>query len=306
MSCSPPTPEPTDPGLAATVDQSPAAVGRGPPLKPSSPEPGQRFGGYQILRTLGRGGMGAVYEAEQVETGRCVALKILNHALDSSDARKRFLREGRLAASVSHPNSVYVFGTEEIDGTPAIAMELVSGGTLQDLVKAHGPLPTGKAVDAILQVIAGLEAAQKNGVLHRDIKPANCFIDRDGTIKIVDFGLSISTALRGETNVTLTGVFLGTPAFSSPEQLKGDELSVRSDIYSVGITLHYLLTGRAPFEADNVVKLLATVLERPAEPPRKHRPDIPRGLASIVLRCLAKQPGDRFRDYQALRQALLP
>lgn len=270
------------------------------------PEPGERFGGYQIVRTLGKGGMGAVFEADQLETGRRVALKVLKHSLDSPEARKRFLREGRLAASINHPNSVYVFGTEEVQGTPAIAMELVAGGTLQELVKKSGPLPVGEAVDVILQIIAGLEAAQKLGVLHRDIKPANCFIDLSGSVKVGDFGLSISTSARDQTEVTQSGTFMGTPAFSSPEQLRGDELNVRSDLYSVGVTLYFLLTGRTPFEADNVVKLLATVLEQPAESPRKYRPEIPQGLASIILRCLQKQPTDRFKDYAELRKPLLP
>jgi serine/threonine protein kinase len=154
------------------------------------------FGDYRLLRLLGRGGMGAVYEAEQKSTGRRIALKLLEHALESEESRKRFLREGRLAASINHPNSVFIFGTEEIDGTPIIAMELVPGGTLQDRVAMIGALPVTEAVESILQVIAGLEAAAAVGVLHRDIKPSNCFIDTDGTIKVGDFGLSISTLAR--------------------------------------------------------------------------------------------------------------
>jgi hypothetical protein len=270
------------------------------------PEPGQQFGGYRIARELGRGGMGAVYEAEQLETGRRVALKVLGHKLDSSEARARFMREGRLAASINHPNSVYVFGTEEIDGTPAIAMELIAGGTLQERVQRGGPLPIGQAVDAILQVIAGLEAAQAIGILHRDIKPANCFEDADGTVKIGDFGLSISTAARGDTNLTLQGQFLGTPAFCSPEQLRGEELNVRSDVYSVGVTLFYLLTGRTPFEGKEFVQLLSNVLEKPAPSPKKFQASVPVALATLVLRCLEKTPGDRFKNYNELRQALAP
>ncbi len=272
----------------------------------SLPGVGQRFGGYRIVRELGQGGMGAVYEAEHLESGRHVALKVLSHALDSAEARKRFLREGRLAASINHPNSVYVYGTEEIDGTPAISMELVPGGTLVERVLRDGPLPVTAAVDAILQIIAGLEAAQIIGILHRDIKPSNCFIDADGTVKIGDFGLSISTAARGDTALTVAGSFMGTPAFSSPEQLRGDELNVRSDMYSVGVTLFYLLTGRTPFHSDNMVQLLATVLEKPAPSPASLRPEIPGGLARAVLRCLQKQPGERFKNYDELRQALAP
>ncbi len=270
------------------------------------PQPGEYLGHYRIVRLLGEGGMGAVFEAEDLESGRRVALKVLSQMLDSPEARERFFREGRLAASINHPNSVYVFGTEEIGGTPSIAMELVAGGTLQDRVRERGPLPVAEAVDCVLQIIAGLEAAQRIGILHRDIKPSNCFRDTDGTVKVGDFGLSISTAVRTEPALTATGAFLGTPAFCSPEQLRGDELNVRSDTYSVGATLFYLLTGRTPFEAKNPVQLLATVLEQRAPSPKKFRPAIPQGLARVVLRCLEKQPGERFKNYTELSQAIAP
>ena len=167
-----------------------------PPALKGIPQPGEMFGHYRLVRLLGQGGMGVVFEADDQETGRRVALKILSQALDSPESRKRFLREGQIAASINHPNSVYVFGTEEIAGTPVIAMELVGGGTLRDRVVASGPLSATEAVDVILQIIAGLEAAQQAGVLHRDIKPSNCFVDADGTVKIGDFGLSITTTVR--------------------------------------------------------------------------------------------------------------
>ncbi len=298
---------PTDP--AATVPAMAGSAGLPNRLNQppgTMPVLGQRFGGYQIIRLLGQGGMGAVFEAEELESGRRVALKVLSHSLDSADARKRFLREGRLAASINHPNSVYVFGTEEIEGTPAIVMELVAGGTLQERVKQHGPLPVSEAVEIILQIIAGLEAAAAVGVLHRDIKPSNCFIDSDGSVKVGDFGLSIDTSARGDSNLTLSGVFLGTPVFSPPEQLRGDELSLHSDIYAVGGTFYYLLTGRTPFEGDNLVKLLATVLERSAESPQKWRKEIPAELGAVTLRCLEKQPAKRFEDYAELARALAP
>ena len=293
---------PTEVGVPPTDKVAPPTPARARGL----PQPGEQLGHYRIVRLLGEGGMGAVFDAEDLESGRRVALKVLSQTLDSPEARERFFREGRLAASINHPNSVYVFGTEEIGGTPAIAMELVAGGTLQDRVREHGPLPVGEAVDCVLQIIAGLEAAQRIGILHRDIKPSNCFRDTDGTVKIGDFGLSISTAVRTEPALTATGAFLGTPAFCSPEQLRGDELNVRSDMYSVGATLFYLLTGRTPFEAKNPVQLLATVLEQRAPSPKKFRPAIPQGLAKAVLRCLEKQPGERFKNYYELRQALAP
>ncbi|HEY3234822.1 MAG TPA: protein kinase, partial [Polyangiaceae bacterium] len=247
-----------------------------------------------------------MYEAEDLSSGRRVALKVLGHSLDSPETRKRFLREGRLAASINHPNAVYVYGTEEIEGAPVITMELVPGGTLHDRVKAEGPLPIAEAVDAILQVIAGLEAAHAVGILHRDIKPSNCFIESGGTVKVGDFGLSISTLSRGDSALTIAGSVLGTPEFSSPEQLRGEELNVRSDIYSVGVTLYYLLTGKTPFQAENLVQLLASVLDKTAVSPRELRPEIPEPLAGIVLRCLEKQAGDRFKNYDELRRVLLP
>jgi uncharacterized RDD family membrane protein YckC len=272
-----------------------------------TPQPGQDFGGYHLVRDLGKGGMGAVFEAEELSTGRRLALKVLSHSLDSASARQRFLREGRLAASVNHPHSVYVFGTEEIDGAPVITMELVQGGTLQDRVRKSGPMPVADAVDAILQVLDGLDAAHAVGVLHRDVKPSNCFVDADGTVKIGDFGLSISKSGRGDAHhLTASGVFLGTPSFSSPEQLRGDELDHRSDLYAVGVTLFYLLTGKVPFEAEQMVQLVATVLEKPAPNVAVLNQSVPKELAAVVARLLEKDPARRYRSYAQAKAGLLP
>jgi eukaryotic-like serine/threonine-protein kinase len=262
------------------------------------------FGHYRLVRLLGKGGMGEVYEAEDLESGRRVALKILSQAMTKPVDKARFLREGRLAASISHPHCVYVYSTEEIQGTPVIAMERVPGGTLKDRVKAKGPLGVTESVDAILQVISGLEAAAAAGILHRDVKPSNCFIESDGQVKIGDFGLSISTLARDETQLTAGGTVLGTPAFASPEQLRGDELDVRSDIYAVGASLFYLLCGRVPFEEANVIKLVAKILEQAPPSPRELRPQVPKGLAAVVMRCLAKDRNDRFPTYASLTKEL--
>jgi serine/threonine protein kinase len=267
---------------------------------------GTRIGSFQLGRRLGEGGMGAVYEAHDSETGRRVALKVLKHSLNTPAARKRFIREGRTAASVNHPNSVYVYGTDNIDGKLIISMELVAGGTLQDVVRQSGPLPHRKAVDAILQIIDGLEAAAKVGVLHRDVKPSNCFVDTDGKIKVGDFGLSVSTQGTEDSLITRENTVLGTPAFASPEQLRGDDLDVRSDIYSVGVTLFYLLTGEMPFKAQNIVQLLATVLEQPAPLAHSLHKGIPGELSNSIHRCLAKNPVDRWKNYAELRAALRP
>jgi serine/threonine protein kinase len=276
---------------------------------PTLPEPTsfpREFGGYRLLGLLGAGGMGTVYEAEQLATGRRLALKMLGQQLDSPEMRQRFLREGRLAARVNHPNSLYVFGSEEIEGLPVITMEIAGSGTLKDTLKERGPLPVEEAVDATLDVIAGLESALANGVLHRDIKPSNCFVSPDGSVKVGDFGLSVSTLAKSDTFVTAHGKIMGTPAFASPEQLRGDTLDLRADIYSVGATLFTLLTDRAPFEGENAVQVVANAVNQ--DPPRLSgvRKDVPSGLERVVTRCLAKEPEKRYADYTALRDALLP
>lgn len=265
-----------------------------------------RFGDYQLLGLLGRGGMGTVYEAEHITTGRRVALKMLAQQLDLPDMRKRFLREGRLAAEVNHPNSLYIFGSEEIEDLPVITMEIAGSGTLRDKLRKQGPLPVTEAVDAILDVISGLESAFAAGVLHRDIKPSNCFVYPDGSVKVGDFGLSVSTLAKTDTFVTAGGKIMGTPAYASPEQLRGDTLDVRADIYSVGATLYTLLTNRAPFEGDNAVQVVANAVNQKPKPLTELRKDSPPGLARIVSRCLAKEPEGRFPDYPSLRNALLP
>jgi len=267
-------------------------------------EPGDRFGPYQIDRLIGRGGMGEVYEAEHVEQCRRVALKVLHHRLRRRDDRARFLTEGQLAAAVNHPNSVYVFETHEIAGIPVIAMELVPGGTLKDRVRNGGPLPTAQAVDAILQVVEGLDAAHAAGILHRDVKPSNCFVEPDGTIKVGDFGLSISFGSREEPTLTRRMSFEGTPEFAAPEQILGEPLDVRADIYSVGATLYFLLTGHPPFESAILDELITRIR---TEPPR-FSPDlqsrIPADLAALIRRCLAKQPSERPSTYATLRNEL--
>jgi serine/threonine protein kinase len=250
--------------------------------------------------------MGEVYEAEHTESGRRVALKVLRSRLQNAEDRARFLREGQLAASVSHPHTVYIFGSDEIAGMPVISMELLPGGTLKDRVAAHGlPAPT-EAVSAVLDIIGGLDAAHAAGILHRDIKPSNCFVDSDGAVKVGDFGLSISTLARDVHHDLDTGSFQGTPQFAPPEQLRGEPLDVRADIYAVGATLYYLLTGRAPFDARDLRELVTMVTTETPAPPRQLRPDIPAGLAAVVMRCLAKSPSDRPASYAALAAALRP
>ena len=288
----------TSTGVASTGD----------PSRPGAPRlvDGQVWGPYRIIRLLGRGGMGEVYEAEQLETGRRLALKVLRDTLRGDEDRARFLREGQLAASISHAHTVYIFGSEEVGGAPAITMELLPGGTLKDRVSAEGPMPPSAAVSAVLDIIGGLDAAQAAGILHRDIKPSNCFVDADGAVKVGDFGLSISTLTRDVRHELATAGFEGTPQFAAPEQLRGEPLDVRADIYAVGATLYYLLTGRPPLEAPDLRELVSKVASEKPASPRVLRRDIPRGLAAVVLRCLAKAPAGRPQSYAELADLLRP
>ncbi len=261
------------------------------------------FGPYRIERLLGRGGMGEVYEAIHLTQGRRVALKVLSERLANAADRAQFLREGQLAASFSDPHSVYIFGSEEIDGVPVIAMELLPGGTLKDRVRHDGPLPTATAIDAIRQVIAGLEAARQVGILHRDVKPSNCFVGSDGTVKVGDFGLSISTLAREGGPTSPRGAFYGTPQFAAPEQWRGEALDVRADIYAVGATLFYLLTGRPPVEDPQWRVSTASLA------PLRPAPDfegIAKPVVAVLRQCLRERPADRPQTYASLDKALRP
>ena len=264
------------------------------------------LGDYRLLSELGRGGMGRVYEAEQLKTGRRIALKMLAHPFESELIQQRFLREGRLAASVNHPNSLYVFGVDMVDGLPVILMELAPGGTLMDRIERSGSVPRAKAVDMMLDIISGLEAAHTKGVLHRDIKPSNCFIRPDGAVQIGDYGLSVSLLPSEDTTMLTMDQVVGTPTFASPEQLKGDTVDVRSDIYSVGATLYLLLSGKAPFTGENPIQTVANVLGKQPVSLQQHLPSIPENLESVVLHCLNKNPSKRFDSYASLKKALLP
>jgi uncharacterized RDD family membrane protein YckC len=249
--------------------------------------------------------MGTVYAAEHVPDHRVVALKVLSADVDQLDARDRFLREGRAAAAVNHPNTVYVYGTEEVDGRLAISMELVADGTLEDRVRSRGPLPVHEVVEYAAQMIDGLAAAHDAGLLHRDVKPSNCFVAADGTLKVGDFGLSKPIDAGEQLRLTQTGVFLGTPVYSSPEQLLGETLDLRSDIYAVGLTLYFALTGRLPFPSGSMMQVVAAVLNGAPVPIATLRPDVSAEVADVVMKAIARRPEDRFQSYDAFRSAVV-
>ncbi|MCY2960550.1 MAG: protein kinase [Planctomycetota bacterium] len=262
-------------------------------------------GGFRLVRELGRGGMGVVYEAHEIDSGRIVALKVLAAELSvSGEAFERFRREARLAASISDVRCVFVYGAHQIDDSPAIAMELVGGETLQDKITRGDAIPIETAVRWAIDVIDGLEAAHRAGVIHRDVKPSNCFVTTDGQVKIGDFGLS--RTLERDIELTQSGQFLGSPLYASPEQIRGRTVDARSDQYSCAATLYALLAGRSPFGGNNVGEVLARILSEP--PPRLHsiRPEIARELEKVVLRGMEREPEKRYRDLDAFRAALVP
>jgi eukaryotic-like serine/threonine-protein kinase len=268
--------------------------------------PDRTLGPYRIHRLLGRGGMGEVYEAEHIPTNHRIALKVLSAESSwSPERRARFLQEGRLAASISDPHSLYVYGTDEIDGTPVISMELADGGTLKDLVESKGPLSVADAVEAAIEILQGLAAAHRAGVLHRDVKPANIFVDRDGSMKVGDYGLSKTTE-KVDNEMTTAGTIVGTPAFASPEQLRGGDIDARSDLYAVGATLYYVLTGKIPYAGAEGLQMIIAIIEKPVPDPRALRPDIPEALAMKVMQCMAKDPTERFQTCEAMIAALAP
>ena len=261
--------------------------------------PGETFGRFRLIQLLGRGGMGEAYEAEDLKSGERVALKMSRDVLATEQQREQFLREGRVVAAISHPHLVYVVGTEEIQEIPVLVTELVTGSTLRARVTEGGPLPSIEAVDMILQVISGLAALAAHGVLHRDVKPSNCFVGPDGRVKVGDFGLAIST--RPDATGTRTGDVVGTRAFASPEQLRAAPPDIRSDIYSVGATLHYLLTARDPHSEGEAPAV--AVLSRDTRGPM---PGVPRKLGKIVRQCLAQSPARRPQSYARLSTLLVP
>jgi eukaryotic-like serine/threonine-protein kinase len=248
--------------------------------------------------------MGDVYEASHIPSGRRVALKVLRRSRLGGAERARFLREGQIAASIRHPRTVFVFAAEELDGVPVIAMELLAGGTLKDRVRASGPLSSLDAATVMLDVVSGLEAARVAGILHRDVKPSNCFLDHEGAVKIGDFGISLSTLGRALGSEVAQSGFEGSPHFAAPEQLRGEPLDVRADIYAVGASLFYVLTGRPPYDAEGLRDLIEHVIHDPVPSPASLRHDIPAGLAALTTRCLNKAPSGRPQSYAELADAL--
>ncbi len=261
--------------------------------------PGTRLGGrYDVIRPLGWGGMAEVYLTVDRQLGREVAVKVIRERY-AEDERfvARFRREARAAASLSHPNVVAVHDVGVHEGSPFIVMEYVPGRTLAELLRDNGPMQPGRAAEVGEAVARALGAAHAAGIVHRDVKPGNVMLTADGRIKVLDFG--IARALRW-TPLTDTPAVQGTAEYMAPEYVKGDGADPRSDLYSLGVVLYELLTGRPPFTGDSPLQVAYKHLEEAPAPPEAIRPGLPAGLTAVVLRCLAKHPGDRYRRAEEL------
>jgi serine/threonine protein kinase/Tol biopolymer transport system component len=307
-----------DPELRAEVESLLQAAGDsfldGSPLSslaetPPGLAPGSNVGHFEIVETLGRGGMGDVYRARDLRLGRQVALKILPPVFAEEPARVgRFLHEARAASALNHPNIVSVFDTGSSDGLFWIASELVEGETLADLL-ARGPLPLRKLIDIASQIAAGLSAAHAVGVIHRDLKPANLMLTRDGQIKILDFGLAKQTHQARDYRIpsdqtksmTQPGMAMGTPGYMSPEQVRGEAADARSDLFSLGAILYEMAAGRKAFHGDSSIAVMNAILkDEPLDLPSA----VPPVLDRIIRRCLEKDPARRFQSASDLRFAL--
>jgi eukaryotic-like serine/threonine-protein kinase len=259
-------------------------------------------GRYELLGVLGGGGMALVYRARDRVLNRFVAVKLLREQYASDPTfLQRFTREAQAAGALSHPNIVSVYDVGQDGSDHYIVMEYVPGETLRDLIERQAPLPVDQAVEITAGILAALEYAHRNGLIHRDIKPGNVLITPQGTIKVVDFGIA-----KGATDLSLTGagIALGTAAYLSPEQARGESARVQSDLYSVGVTLYEMLTGRTPFQSDTDVGMAYQHINEQPQPPRQLNPLIPPQLEAIILRALSKNPAGRFGSAAEMEQAL--
>lgn len=261
---------------------------------------GQTIGPYHILEQVGRGGMTVVYRARDLAGERDVALKVLSPYIAHDPMfQARFRREIQVLQGIQHPNVVPIFDFGEVEGTLFIVMPLQSAGTLQDRIKRR-PLTPPEAMRVMGQVSSGLQHAHAASIVHRDVKPSNILMDDKGNALLSDFGF----AQVEDTSLSLTGsAIIGTPAFMSPEQCRGDEVTSKSDQYSLGIVLYQLATGRLPFEADTPMGFVIKQINEPLPRPRYYSPNLPDSVEAVLVKALAKDPAHRFSSVAAFNDA---
>src|ERR1700719_347043 len=263
---------------------------------------GTRLAVYEIQAPIGAGGMGEVYRATDTGLGRGVAVKILpTEMAQDADRLARFLREARAVAALNHPNVVTLYSVEECDGVHFLTMELIEGQPLDRMISASG-LPVERIVEIAGAVAEGLAAAHEKGIVHRDLKPANVMVTAEGRVKVLDFGLAKDVGPETSNHDTMTsagrtqaGIVMGTPAYMSPEQVSGRALDHRTDIFSLGVMLHEMATGRRPFEGTSSAELVSSILRDHPPLVTDVRPDLPHDLARIIRRCLEKDPRHRLQ-----------
>ena len=256
---------------------------------------------YQILQKLGEGGMGIVYKAKDSRLDRTVALKFLmSELIKDNEAKKRFIQEAKAAAALEHPNICTVYEVDEADGQTFIAMSYIEGQSLNDKLK-DGPMDVDKAKDIVIQVAEGLKEAHEKGIVHRDIKPANIMLTAKGQAKITDFGLA---KLSWGVELTKTSTIMGTVAYMSPEQAKGEEVDHRTDIWSLGAMLYEILTGERPFKKSHEQALIYSILNDEPEPISSKMEDVPDYIERIVLKTLNKDVKKRYQNIKDLTQEL--
>ncbi len=252
---------------------------------------------YRIIEKIGAGGMGEVYLAEDTELNRKVALKFLPlHLYQDAVCRARFKREAQATAKLSHPNIVTIFEVSEFNGRPFFAMENVEGQTLREFSKGKD-LPLSSIIELAIQICEGLAKAHSAGVVHRDIKPSNILIDRDGRAKIVDFGLA---SVHGNEQLTKTGTTLGTVGYMSPEQARGEEVDARSDLFSFGVILYEMITGKSPFKADSEIATIKNIIDTIPEPLARYKNSVPDELQRIIGKALIKDKNLRYQHAEDL------
>ena len=270
-----------------------AATRPAPPLS-TSLEPGQILAQrYRVQRLLGKGGMGAVYLADDEVLGELVALKVISSAFAADEAAMvtRFRREAASARKVSSPSVIRIHDLGEArPGLLYLSMEYFAGRTLTEVIAQRGVVPLKDIQDMLMQIGAGLEAAHLAGVIHRDLKPSNVLVGERGMIKIIDFGLATTAVADG---LTATGAILGTPHYMAPEQVRGKAVDARTDIYALGALAYHLVCGRPPFVGDNAIAIGFAHISDPVLSPRQLRKDVPAALDGAIVAALAKAPGDR-------------
>jgi hypothetical protein len=253
-----------------------------------------RIGGYAVLGDIGRGGMGRVYLARDEQLQRDVAIKVMHtHRAGNASARQRFLKESRATAAIDHPHIVTIYHVGEHEGLPYLVMQRLEGRTLHDHREERGRLPVAEALRIAREIAAGLAAAHGRNLIHRDIKPGNIFLEGpDKRVKIIDFGLAMDTTDEA-TKLTIDGSLVGTPAYMSPERINSQPIDAQSDIFSLGVILYELLTGRLPFEGKSLVATLTAIARGEAHSVREVAPDVPVAVADLTMRLIAHEARKR-------------